>query len=69
MPLGPARGEAWGGMAGDGVLSRSVRDTAAALDAIAGMERGAPYAAPASPAGGYLAALDQPFERPLRIGV
>ncbi|WP_262358039.1 amidase family protein, partial [Bordetella pertussis] len=36
---------------------------------IAGMERGAPYAAPASPAGGYLAALDQPFERPLRIGV
>ncbi|SUV88172.1 amidase [Bordetella pertussis] len=69
VPLGPARGEAWGGMAGDGVLSRSVRDTAAALDAIAGMERGAPYAAPASPAGGYLAALDQPFERPLRIGV
>ncbi|MGZ8138319.1 amidase [Bordetella bronchiseptica] len=69
VPLGPARGEAWGGMAGDGVLSRSVRDTAAALDAIAGMERGAPYAAPAPPAGGYLAALARPFERPLRIGV
>jgi len=69
VPLGPARGEAWAGMAGDGVLSRSVRDTAAALDAIAGMERGAPYAAPMPPAGGYLAALAQPFERPLRIGV
>ncbi|MBV7482790.1 amidase [Bordetella sp. BOR01] len=69
VPLGPARGEAWGGMAGDGVLSRSVRDTAAALDAIAGMEPGAPYAAPTAPGGGYLAALAQPFERPLRIGV
>ncbi|HYG46170.1 MAG TPA: amidase [Bordetella sp.] len=69
VPLGPARGEAWGGMAGDGVLSRSVRDTAAALDAIGAMEPGAPYAAPAAPAGGYLAALAQPFDRPLRVGV
>jgi amidase len=69
VPLGPLRGEAWGGMAGDGVLSRSVRDTAAALDAIAGAEPGSPYAAPMPPPGGYLAALGQAFDRPLRIGV
>src|SRR5690606_28117545 len=34
VPMGPFRGEGWGGLATDGVLSRSVRDTAAALDAI-----------------------------------
>lgn len=66
VPVGPARGEAWGGLAADGVLSRSVRDTAAALDAIAGMETGAPYAAPAKP-GSYLDEMEQHFERPMRI--
>lgn len=66
IPVGPNRGEAWGGLAADGVLSRSVRDTAAALDGIAGMEIGAPYAAPARPAS-YLADLERPFDRPLRI--
>jgi len=66
VPFGPLRGEGWGGLAIDGVLSRSVRDTAAALDGIAGMERGQPYAAPARPAS-YLADLERPFARPLRI--
>lgn len=47
IPAGPHRGEIWGGLATDGVLSRSVRDSAAVLDGIAGMEVGAPYAAPA----------------------
>jgi len=66
VPNGPQRGESWSGLATDGVVSRSVRDTAAALDGIAGMDLGAPYAAPPKPAS-YLADLDRPFERPLRI--
>lgn len=45
-PDGPASGEGWGGMAIDGFLSRSVRDTAAALDATQGADLGAPYWAP-----------------------
>lgn len=66
IPHGPARGEAWAGLASDGVLTRTVRDTAAALDVIAGMEEGAPYAAPAMPQS-YLAEIGKSFERPLRI--
>ena len=50
----------------DGVLTRTVRDTAAAMDGIAGMEPGQPYAAPARPES-YLARLDIPFDRPLRV--
>ncbi|WP_205123454.1 amidase [Marimonas lutisalis] len=46
IPMGPVASEGWGGMAIDGVLSRSLRDTAALLDAVAGPELGAPYAAP-----------------------
>ncbi|GAA4978705.1 amidase [Yinghuangia aomiensis] len=41
-------GAAWGiGATADGVLSRSVRDTAALLDVLSGPEPGDPYAAPA----------------------
>jgi amidase/6-aminohexanoate-cyclic-dimer hydrolase len=46
LPDGPLQGEGWGGMAIDGVLSRSVRDTAAVLDACHGRDVGAPYDAP-----------------------
>lgn len=66
VPYGPQRGEGWGGLAVDGVLTRTVRDTAAALDGIAGMELGQPYAAPPRP-DSYLARLELPFERPLRV--
>lgn len=66
VPMGPARGEGWAGLAAEGVLSKTVRDTAAALDAIGGDEPGAPYASPAAPAS-YLQTLSQPFERPLQI--
>ena len=47
VPLGPRIGEAWSGLATNLVVSRSVRDTAAALDLMAGWEPGDPYAAPA----------------------
>lgn len=65
-PMGPSRGEGWGGLAVEGVISRSVRDSAAALDGIAGYEPGAPYAAPTS-AVPYLELLSRPVRAPLRI--
>lgn len=46
LPDGPFAGEGWAGMAIDGFLTRSVRDTAVMLDACAGADPGAPYHAP-----------------------
>uniref|UniRef100_UPI003F494704 amidase n=1 Tax=Ensifer adhaerens TaxID=106592 RepID=UPI003F494704 len=66
VPHGPAKGEGWGGLAVHGVLTRTVRDSAAALDGIAGMEAGAPYASPVKP-DSYLARIDEEFDRPLRV--
>jgi amidase len=68
VPMGPLRGEGWGGMAVEGVVSRTVRDTAAAMDAISGYEPGAPYGAPPK-TGSYLNLIRQPATAPLRIGV
>ena len=45
-PLGPDLGEGWGGYVQPGVLTRSVRDCAAMLDATGGPMPGDPYAAP-----------------------
>jgi amidase len=45
-PLGPLVGESWGGMGVVHVLTRSVRDSAALLDATHGAAPGDPYAAP-----------------------
>jgi amidase len=45
--LGPGFGEFWGPLTHEGVVTRSVRDTAAVLDAIAGSMPGDPYTAPA----------------------
>jgi Asp-tRNA(Asn)/Glu-tRNA(Gln) amidotransferase A subunit family amidase len=45
-PQGPDVGEGWNGMSTGHVVSRSVRDTAAFLDAIHGPEPGDPYWAP-----------------------
>ncbi len=43
VPSGPDVGEGWGGMSTAHVVSRSVRDSAALLDATAGPDLGAPY--------------------------
>ncbi len=45
-PVGPVLGEAWRGAIVEHVLTRSVRDSAAILDATAGPDPGAPYFAP-----------------------
>jgi amidase len=44
---GPMLGEGWAGATTDGVVSRTVRDTAALLDVISGRRTGDPYSAPA----------------------
>ncbi len=46
-PTGPMFGELWHGLVIEHVISRSVRDSAAMLDATFGADAGAPYAAPA----------------------
>lgn len=46
VPTGPDYGEHWQGAAQEHVLTKSVRDSAAMLDAIAGPEKGAPYGIP-----------------------
>jgi amidase len=66
-PCGPLAGESWAGLAIDHVVSRSVRDCVAALQATAGMDPGAPYAGPAQPAS-YAAVAATPPRR-LRIGL
>jgi amidase len=65
MPSGPGRGDIWGGLTVEHVLTRSVRDSAAMLDSLSGADLGAPYAAPAAP-GSFLLALDEPPPR-LRV--
>ncbi len=66
-PIGPDYGEFWYGLACDHVLTRSVRDSAAMLDATAGPDTGAPYFAPPPPEP-YSKAMQKPPEN-LRIAV
>lgn len=66
MPLGPYAAEGWDGYVVPGVISVTVRDTAAALDATHGPDLGAPYHAPQAPES-FLEAADQP-PGALRIG-
>lgn len=65
-PTGPDRGEIWQGCVVEHVLTRSVRDSAAVLDATHGPDLGAPYGAP-PPAGPWLGAAGRD-PKPLRIG-
>ena len=45
-PLGPDRGEGWGGFSCGHVVSISVRDSAVMMDAVHGAEPSSPYVAP-----------------------
>jgi len=63
----PEFGDVMGGLTCELVVSRSVRDTAAVLDAVHGMEPGDPYTAPA-PTRPYLDEVGAAVE-PLRIGL
>lgn len=65
LPDGPYVGEGWAGMAIDGFLTRTVRDTAALLDATQGPDLGAPYVAP--PLEASFAAALAPSDRRLRV--
>ena len=47
--MGPDRGERWGGLVCEGVVSRSVRDSAMMLHHVQGADVGAPYFAPTHP--------------------
>ena len=67
ISLGPDYGDVMGGLVSEGVLTRSVRDTAAILDAVMGPAPGDPYAAPPLPRA--LAAELTAEHRPLRIAL
>lgn len=66
-PMGPDTSESMHGAAVQGVVSRTVRDTAAMLDVIGGGEPSGPYA-PAAPEASYASTLRE-RPGPLRIGV
>ncbi len=65
ISMAPDAGEGWSGMSTSGVISRSVRDTAALLDAIVGNVSGDPYLGP-NKTRAYGDELATPLE-PLRI--
>jgi amidase len=58
-PYGPDGGEHWAGLVEEHVITRSVRDTAAILDATAGPDVGAPYQV-RDPARPFAAEVGQP---------
>jgi len=53
VPMGPIRTEGWGGLSTNHAITRSVRDSAAMLDASHGIEPGSRYSAP-TPDGTFL---------------
>lgn len=67
VPMGPAHGEAMHGAATNGVMSPSVRDSAAMLDVLVGGEPSGPYIA-ATPSESLLSQVGAEPDR-LRIGV
>ncbi|WP_419840955.1 amidase [Candidatus Poriferisodalis sp.] len=67
VSLGPDAGDGWAGFSVDGVVSRSVRDSARVLDGISRPWPGDPYFAPPPSATFESAAAREPA--PLRIGL
>ncbi len=67
VPMGPARTEGWGGLSAHHAVTRSVRDSAAILDATHGIEPGSRYGAPA-PAETFLSQVGRDPDR-LRIAL
>lgn len=65
VPTGPGASERWDGAVAEHVLTRSVRDSAAMLDAVVGPDDSSPY--PIQTEANYLASLSQPLPS-LRIG-
>src|ERR1700732_2836520 len=66
ISAGPAEGEIWFGASAEGVLSRSVQDTAAVLDLLAGGEAGDPFVI-ARPSESYVQLMQRDPPR-FRIG-
>ncbi len=67
VSVGPQDGEVWNGLVARHVVTRTVRDSAAVLDAIAGPMPGDPYSAP-PPARPFLTEVGA-VVAPLRIGL
>ncbi|MFM7028234.1 MAG: amidase [Chakrabartia sp.] len=68
IPMGPLRTEGWGGLSCHHVVTRTVRDSAALMDATHGLEPGSRYSAPAPEGGSFLAQVSQ-AARPLRVAL
>ena len=68
IPMGPLRTEGWGGLSCHHVVSRTVRDSAALMDATHGLEPGSRYDAPPPEGGSFLAQVGQ-APRPLRVAM
>jgi amidase len=58
VPMGPLRTEGWGGLSTNHAITRSVRDSAAMLDATHGIEPGSRYSAP-TPEGTFLSQVER----------
>ncbi|WP_223701605.1 amidase [Sutcliffiella deserti] len=65
-PVGPQFGRYWQGASAEHVLTRSVRDSAAVLDQLAGTEKASAFSAPPYDES-YLISLDKPLDRQRKI--
>lgn len=66
VPVGPTSWRGWQGAAINFALTKSIRDTAALLDALQIVQPAAPFQTPLFKPG-FLARIEQPFKRKLRV--